>query len=52
LLKPLPVGCEFGLMQFGPGFHQPALPWRKRAGHQVDGVDAEDPDRALIAAWK
>ena len=35
-------------MNFGPRFHEPALPLRKIAADELDGVDREDTDLILI----
>jgi len=48
LLEALPVREQLFLVQFGPGFHEPALTPRQRSSNQVDGFQTEYPDIVLI----
>ena len=44
----MPIGLQLGLVEFSQSFHKTKLPLGQRACDQADGINAEDPDFALI----
>ncbi len=52
LLQALPIVSQFPVMQPRPSHNQPLLLGRKRAGNQIDRIDAEDSNGVLIVGVK
>ena len=51
-MEEFPVGQQFSLMQFSPGFHQSSLPLWKFARDQFDRIDTENSHVVLIPRVK